>query len=209
MYMNAALRDTFLSLMSSRTPDASAAMLWEEIARRYSEKGRHYHTLDHLANMLEQLESCRHLLQDRESVQAALFYHDIIYNPQRGDNEAQSAGLAEERLRSVSFPGEKISACCAHILATKDHTASGDMDTDLFTDADLSVLGQEWEGYAAYAEAVRKEYRIYPDMVYRPGRRKVLIHFLKMDRIFKTAFFGSLYEAAARQNLGRELEALR
>jgi hypothetical protein len=35
------------------------------------------------------------------------------------------------------------------------------------------------------------EYSIYPAFIYNPERKKVLNHFLLMDRIFKPAFFGS------------------
>jgi predicted metal-dependent HD superfamily phosphohydrolase len=91
------------------------------------------------------------------------------------------------------------------ILATKSHAASVNRDIDLFTDADLSVLGAAPETYAQYAAGVRKEYSMYPDLHYKPGRRKVLKHFLEMDRIFKTDEFFQLYEKQARENLLHEL----
>jgi predicted metal-dependent HD superfamily phosphohydrolase len=52
---------------------------------------------------------------------------------------------------------------------------------------------------------VRKEYLIYPDLIYNPGRKKVLHHFLAMDRIFKTDFFYNKFEQQARQNLRKEI----
>ncbi|MFD2921463.1 hypothetical protein ACFS6H_17175 [Terrimonas rubra] len=97
-----------------------------------------------------------------------------------------------------------ISNCAAQILATKAHQASTDPDTNYFTDADLSILGQPWEVYETYYKNVRKEYAMYPDFLYNPGRKKVLQHFLSMDRIFKTNHFFGLLEAPARANLQRE-----
>jgi predicted metal-dependent HD superfamily phosphohydrolase len=49
---------------------------------------------------------------------------------------------------------------------------------------------------------------MYPDFLYRPGRRKVLQHFLDMERIFKTEEFASKFEKQARVNLGWELRGL-
>ncbi|MDX2245424.1 MAG: hypothetical protein SF052_01505 [Bacteroidia bacterium] len=82
---------------------------------------------------------------------------------------------------------------------------SPDNDTNLFTDADLSILGQKREIYHAYSTNVRKEYAIYPDILYNPGRKKVLQHFLAMEQIFKTPHFQEKYEAQARANLEEEL----
>jgi predicted metal-dependent HD superfamily phosphohydrolase len=91
------------------------------------------------------------------------------------------------------------------ILATKGHTVSTDNDTNLFTDADLSILGESWELYQEYFQKIRKEYAIYPDAVYNPGRTKVLNHFLSMERIFKTDIFHEKFELNAKNNLTREL----
>ncbi len=62
--------------------------------------------------------------------------------------------------------------------------------------------------YNDYARQVRQEYSLYPDMIYKPGRRKVLRHFLAMPKIFKTDIFFELYEESARRNLQREMEFL-
>ncbi|MNJ03033.1 hypothetical protein D3C73_1632060 [compost metagenome] len=55
---------------------------------------------------------------------------------------------------------------------------------------------------------MRQEYAIYPDLVYNPGRKNVLLHFLAMDRIFKTDYFFEKYEKPARENLRKEAELL-
>ena len=72
----------------------------------------------------------------------------------------------------------------------------------------LSVLGSDWNTYELYSRQIRKEYGIYPDIVYKPGRRKVLLYFLELNNIYKTAFFAGRYERQARLNLRRELEEL-
>ncbi|MDQ1163003.1 putative metal-dependent HD superfamily phosphohydrolase [Chryseobacterium sp. SORGH_AS 447] len=94
------------------------------------------------------------------------------------------------------------------ILATKAHHESGDRDTDYLLDADLSVLGKSFETYMEYTKKIRKEYYIYPDFMYKPGRKKVLQHFLELKSIFKTNEFRDRYESTARENIRGEIESL-
>lgn len=85
---------------------------------------------------------------------------------------------------------------------------SADEDTDYFTDADLSVLGQGWDVYSTYAKNVMKKYAVFPDLLYNPSRKKVLNHFLEMQVIFKTAYFHEKFELQAKHNLRQEMEQL-
>ena len=111
-------------------------------------------------------------------------------------------------LAKLIFPSQKIIVCSQQILATKAHTTSNNPDTNLFTDADLSVPGLDQLAYEIYCGQIRKEYSIYPDIVYNPGRKKVLSHFLQMENIFKTTAFAEKYETQARANLTWEIQML-
>lgn len=203
------LKETFIGLIKNYTDnDRLANELWTEIEKNYSSKKRHYHTLQHLENLLAQLNDVKGEIQNWETILFTLYYHDIIYDSLKSDNEEKSAELAEKRMKQISVSNDKIELCKKQILATKSHRESSDSDTNYFTDADLSVLGQTWEKYSLYHNNVRKEYSIYPDIVYNPGRKKVLKHFLAMDRIFKTDLFYNKFETQAKQNLQREIELL-
>jgi predicted metal-dependent HD superfamily phosphohydrolase len=203
------LRETFIALVAKYTDDDRLPNeLWTEIERQYTGKKRHYHTLQHLDNLLAQLTELKDEIQNWETLLFTLYYHDIIYNPLKSDNEEKSGDLAEKRLQQISVSSETIEHCKKQILATKSHLESADNDTNYFTDADLSILGQGWETYSSYYKNVRMEYSMYPGFVYNPGRKKVLHHFLAMDRIFKTDFFYTKFEAQAKQNLQKELELL-
>ena len=188
--------------------DSLKKELWTEIEKNYSSKKRHYHTLEHLDNLLSQLTDVKSEIQNWEIILFTLFYHDIIYNSIKSDNEEKSAEFTENRMKQISVSNDKIELCKEQILATKSHIKSTDSDTNYFTDADLSVLGQNWETYLLYCKNVRKEYSIYPTLVYNPGRKKVLNHFLSMDRIFKMDFFYNKFEIQAKQNLQQEIELL-
>lgn len=202
------MKDQFLSsVLGFCDAKRSAANMWRELEESYSSSGRHYHTLDHLNAMLKELVPFRDHFGNWSIVIFAIGYHDAIYNPRNNDNEEKSAALALERLKSIDVPERLANKCTQLILATKKHEAS-DHETNLFIDADLVILGSDSSTYDAYAKNVRREYSMYPDFLYKPGRKKVLQHFLNIDRIFKTDEFAAKFEAQARINLERELSAL-
>lgn len=202
------LKETFTELLLKYTDDKRLINVrWTEIEKNYSGKKRHYHKLQHLDNLLSQLTIIKGEIKNWETTLFTLYYHDIIYNATKSDNEEKSAELAEKRMKEISVSNNIIEQCKKQILATKSHHKSIDSDTNYFTDADLSVLGQSWKTYTLYYKNVRKEYAIYPTFIYNPGRKKVLNHFLSMDRIFKTDFFYNKFETQAKQNLQRELQS--
>lgn len=200
------LRTTFIELTGRYAPEADTENYWEEIWQAYSDENRYYHTLKHLEHLLSELQLLETQLHDRDAVLFALYYHDVVYDAQRPDNEEQSAVLAVERMRELGVPEERILLTEAHILATKSHHVQRNADTNLFTDADLAVLGSDEKTYKQYTENIRREYSVYPDQLYFPGRKKVLEHFLKMEHLFKTEFFRKKYENQARINLQSELK---
>jgi predicted metal-dependent HD superfamily phosphohydrolase len=202
------LKEIFSGLLQSFSADENLIQkLWAEIEGYYSADARHYHSLVHLQHLYEQLLPLKKQLQDWDVVLFTLFYHDVIYKATTNDNEEQSALLAEKRMMEIGVPANQIELCKKQILATKSHQLAADSDTNYFTDADLSILGQEWELYQNYFRNVRKEYSVYPDLLYNPGRKNVLQHFLKMERIYKTSYFQAL-ENKAKENLKREFDLL-
>ncbi|SFO24362.1 Predicted metal-dependent phosphohydrolase, HD superfamily [Paenimyroides ummariense] len=203
------LKKTFIKLLENYTYDQNLINeLWFEIKQNYSDTNRHYHTLQHLENLLQQLTTIQNHIQNWNTVLFTLYYHDLVYHSTQADNEEKSAELAEKRMKQALVPKELIEHCKNQILATKSHNKSTDNDTNYFTDADLSILGQPWEAYSQYYKNVRKEYSVYTDVVYNAGRKKVLQHFLLMDRIFKTDYFYDRFENNARQNIQNEIDLL-
>lgn len=201
--------ETFTSLASKYTQDSALTeKLYSELVKSYSESSRHYHNLSHLDSLLQQILPLADQLRDLDTVLFALYYHDAVYRVLRKDNEERSARLAQKRLNILNLDSNRIETCQRHILATKTHSLSNDSDTNFFVDADLSILGQDSLTYKGYSEGVRKEYSIYPDIIYKPGRKKVLEHFLQMEKIYKTEPFFAKFESQARINIKIELEEL-
>lgn len=182
-----------------------------ELVRAYTQPGRHYHTLDHIAALLRLLDTHGREVIDRDAVELAVFFHDAVYDPVRSDNEAASAALAGKRLTTLNLPIGLVAKVERYILATR-HDAGGwlpdDADLALLLDLDLAVLGAERSVYAAYGQAIRSEYGTYPDDVYRAGRKKVLSAFLARPQIYGTPVLQALWEAPARDNLAWEIAEL-
>ena len=203
------LKQEFFNCLKDLAVDSSTIdIMWAEIHKHYSKSDRHYHTLGHLDNLLLELLPCRNQFRHWGAVIFAIAYHDIIYNTLKSNNEEKSAEVAVKILTFHGCHPDQTNLCEQYILATKSHLKSEEEEINLFTDADLSVLGKDWEVYKIYSQQIRKEYSLYPDLIYNAGRKKVLEHFLGMPSIYKTDFFCSKYEKNARKNLQQEFDII-
>ncbi|MPS65718.1 hypothetical protein [Chryseobacterium sp.] len=203
------LKERFSALSLAFSPDQELIeKLWSEIEKNYSQKSRHYHNLAHLESMFSELDAVNVRISNYLNISFSVFYHDIIYDSSSKSNEEKSADFAKERLQQLNINETDISEIYHQILATKAHQNSDNKDLNYLLDADLSILGKDLEIYIDYTRKIRKEYSIYPDLLYKPGRKKVLKHFLEMENIFKTDYFREKYEKQARKNIEWEIDNL-
>lgn len=203
------IKEIWTNLSSRYTSDQPLVLeLWEEIHKNYSSPSRHYHDLSHIENMIKLAFEFKESIEDPDTILFSIFYHDIIYKATKKDNEEKSADLAVDRLKQLGISNDSIQKCRDQIIATKAHRTSKDNDTNFLIDFDLAVLGGKWDDYQNYYIGARKEYKIYPDFLYKPGRKKVLEHIIEMKNIYKTDEFRSKFEKKAKENLMRELAEL-
>lgn len=207
------LHEEFRALLERHTPDRlTVTQIWNELEKAYTAPERHFHNLAHLEQMNEELAPLQPQINDWDTLLFALFFHDAVYDVveyvTENNNEDRSAELAAKSLQAIGYPHDKTERCRQHILATKQHERSADNDTNFLTDADLSILGQPWEVYERYMKCIQREYNFLPDNIFSVGRSKVLNKFLQEARLFKTDHFFARYEAAARENMQRELEII-
>lgn len=189
---------------SLQLPPLVTLAAWTELESAYTEPHRSYHTLAHIEAVLIGLDAHHAAFDDADAAELALFYHDLIYDPTRQDNESQSAARLTTRLSSHIGTG-RLTRACNHIEATRRHDATEDPDTNLILDLDMSILGAAWPDYLAYAKGVHAEYApVYGAEAYTMGRVKLFLEpTLAKPRIFLTAPFAAL-ESPARDNLARE-----
>ena len=207
------LQRQWVSLLGSYgvTP-AAAYPVYDDLVAAHSEPHRHYHTLEHVAEMLRVVGRLAGLCTDVRAVQLAVWFHDAVYDPTAKDNEERSATLAGGRLEALGVPADVVGKVVGLVRATAHLTAqaaSPEPDTAVLLDADLAVLGASEQRYRRYAADVRKEYAFVPDADYRAERAAVLERFLARDRIYLTEPLLAEGETSARRNLRAEIDSLR
>ncbi|PWB21902.1 hypothetical protein [Flavobacterium sp. HTF] len=181
-------------------------VLWNDLEKAYSAKSRHYHNLNHLKEMIELYDEYQNELKNPHEILFSIFYHDYIYKASRKDNELKSAEYALTILPENASLNKQL--VFDSICATQQHQQNVIEDINWLIDFDLKILSKDWEDYKIYFEQIRKEYRIYPDFLYNPGRAKALKHFLENEFIFQTDEFRNLYEEKARENIQKEISIL-
>ena len=187
--------------------------LWQDIAIRYNEAQRAYHSLQHIEQLFRQFEQIKHVLNEPHIIALALFYHDVIYAPTRADNELKSAEYAVEALRPY-FSAAQCQYIYALIMMTANHklaecsNAQKNFDAAYLLDMDLSILGASWSEYQQYAQAIRQEYAHVLNADYCNGRIAVLKGLLAHPTLYLTDYYHSQLENQARQNIEREIKVL-
>lgn len=179
-------------------PDPRHGLLLD-LTRRYSEPHRHYHTLEHIADMLHAGRTAG--LSDEQVM--AIWFHDAIYDPRANDNEERSAVLAERLLAAEGWSREPLALVARIVRDTKAHTPTIP-EASLVIDLDLMSLACSWPRFAENTLRIRREYAHVPDADFRHGRSAFFTGMLAQPRIFWTAF-GAPLESPARANLTRAL----
>ncbi|WP_027547925.1 phosphohydrolase [Bradyrhizobium sp. WSM2254] len=175
------------------------------MAAAYAAPGRHYHNLSHIEDCLAALARLEGIsAAEREILTEAIWWHDVIYDPTRSDNEELSAQLAEQHVRADTSHevGRLIRLTRTHDVQPDDRLGA------ILISIDLSILGAAPARYDAYAAAIRQEFIHVGDSDYRAGRAKVLRQFAARPVIYPDAGFAAIYDQRARDNLARELASL-
>jgi predicted metal-dependent HD superfamily phosphohydrolase len=182
---------------------------WAAVMDAWSQPHRRYHDLAHLAAVLGLVSQLDGTATDPAAVRLAAWYHDVVYEPTRGDNERVSAERARAGLRGL-VPGERIAEVERLVLLTAGHDPSADdRNGAVLCDADLAVLAGPPEAYIAYASAVRAEYGHLSDEEFSRGRIAVLESLLAQAALYRTPEAARQWTAPARANLATELMLLR
>lgn len=181
----------------------------DALLRRWSEPQRRYHTVAHLAAVLDHLDTLARYADDPHAVRLAAWFHDAVYLPERSTNEERSARLAERALPEAGVGAARTAEVARLVRLTLTHDpADDDRDGQALCDADLAILAAPPSRYAAYTAAVRQEYHFVPDGDFRTGRGAILRGLLDRPRLYRTPHGAREWEAAARRNLTAELEML-
>jgi predicted metal-dependent HD superfamily phosphohydrolase len=181
------------------------ARLHDDVLRRYSEPHRHYHTHQHLVECFEKVHEIIALAEHPAEVKIGLWFHDVIYDTHRHDNEERSAAWARNAARDLGAGVESAQRIYDLIVFTRHAVEPAGIDSQVLVDADLSILGAQPARFQQYEAQVRSEYGWVPDATFRSVRAQILKQFLDRPHVFCTALFRDRYEAQARRNLHQSL----
>jgi predicted metal-dependent HD superfamily phosphohydrolase len=185
-----------------------------ELARRYAEPHRSYHTgahVDAVVREVAELAGAEHLDEaESAAVTLAACAHDVVYDARPGADERASAEWARSRLTRCGLATAVADRVVELVLTTITHLgAPGDLGAAVLLDADLAILGAPPTDYAGYVTSVRREYAAVPDAEWRTGRAAVLDALLTRPRLYLTASAFARWEEPARRNVEAELRELR
>ena len=182
---------------------------FDELMAAYSEKGRYYHTREHVSACLAHLDNCSLGLSSSKEIEIALWFHDVVYKPFSGTNEKDSADWAARFLCECGASSEQSSRVHQLIMVTEHDAPTKTLDEAVLVDVDLSILGAAPSVYNLFEEAVRKEYRLVPSLIYRKKRAEILSGFLDRPRIYTSGIFPDNVEEQARSNLSDAISKLK
>lgn len=166
----------------------------------YTEKQRAYHTVQHIYECLSLLKSIRSKLTDAHAVALALWFHDVIYDPQAKDNELKSAEIFEQYM-AQDLPLDTLEKIKRWILATQKHASTDESDLQFLLDIDLAILAAAPERFIQYEQQIQQEYAWVDPEVYLIKRKEVLAHFYQSVPLYQTTYFQKTFELSAKQNL--------
>jgi len=194
---------------TSGVPLAAANAMGERLVEAYGHPDRHYHDLGHIRHVLDLAGQFRLDESVRTEVEFALWFHDLVYDPQRSDNEQQSAIAAREWLagQGLAFGGSV--GALVEMTAGHGQVDRSDRAAAVVHDVDLAILGSGPDEYRRYVEAIRCEYGHLDDVTFAAGRTAILSHLAAADALFVTTELGPVLEARARANIAHELVQLR
>lgn len=181
---------------------------FDGLVAAYSEKGRYYHTADHISSCLRHLDAFFSELDCPREVELALWFHDAIYNPFSNCNERDSADWAASFLLEQGASPETADRVHRLIMVTEHNAPTQTNDETTLVDIDLSILGAEPRVYEVFEQNIRKEYKHVPSFIYRKKRAAILRGFLDRPKIYDSDCFSDAVEQQARRNLLKALSNL-
>ena len=188
------------------------------LKKEYASEGRYWHTWKHIQEMLKLYAKFFDEIKNKETVYLAILFHDVVYNIVQQDksNEVLSAELMcsflkenekeyfKENEYQINLAREFIHSTEHHDVSKIDKgifTVDELNDLKLFLDFDISIFkSNNKDDLIFFEKAIRKEFSIYPDNVYKNGRKQVMLNFLNQDSIFSSYQFKE-FEKQAKQNI--------
>jgi len=164
--------NTFKNILKNYISDKAI----HELPLRWREKHRHYHTVDHLISVIQNIESNMYFKElnvyEKHVLLLAAFFHDAIYNPKRKDNEDQSIKLFISSVKSKDV--KMLDTVCDLIECTKHRKRPINKLQRIFWDADNKGFFKGYDIMLKTETFIRQEYSHLSNKEYKKNRIEFL-----------------------------------
>lgn len=167
----------------------------------YQKPKRAYHNITHIAYMLDGLTKIEQLAENINELKIAIWFHDVIYEPTKTNNEEESAKLAYKLLIEKGASEDCARKVQNLVMATKYTIIAKTNDEKLISDLDLAVLGLSKEIFIKYSDLLHQEYGFEGEEIYWKNRKIILERYVVDKNLFYHSYFKKRYEKQAIENL--------
>jgi predicted metal-dependent HD superfamily phosphohydrolase len=194
--------------MSRQTPGLQEMA---NLTTLYTQPHRYYHNINHINDCLVELENFVHpdFTNDKRSmVEAAIWYHDAVYNPYSKLNEFNSAELVYGH--QSAFVRDIIKYTARHL-----EDVSADIEkhikheyrqcVQVMLDIDLAGFGKDRMVFAMNGMNIRHEYYNTHLRDFLEGRQKFYQELIKRPTLYYTKYFYDKYHDVSRDNIRWEM----
>jgi predicted metal-dependent HD superfamily phosphohydrolase len=138
----------------------------------WNESHRHYHNLDHLNDLINQINEnkSKYSQKEYEKLIIASLFHDCVYDPMKNDNEEKSAEFFESCV--VDKSDRDMLEIKQIILDTKTHQATIPL-SEKFNKLDMSIVECDFDKLLKWEIGIKEEFKEYGEK-YKDGRLKFL-----------------------------------
>lgn len=143
------------------------------ILSMWNESHRSYHTLNHLNDLINQINENKSKYSDKEyeKLLLASLFHDVVYDPMKSDNEEKSAEFFMNCC--VEKNNNDILDINQMILDTKTHQPNTKL-SESFNYYDMNIVERDFSSLLEWEHGIFEEYKGYGKDNYKMGRLKFL-----------------------------------
>jgi pantetheine-phosphate adenylyltransferase len=139
------------------------------ILSMWNESHRSYHNLNHLNDLISQINENKSKFSEKEyeKLMLSAIFHDIVYDPSSSTNEEDSANFLMECV--VDKSNEDILEVRQMILDTKTHNSTTNL-SESFNNYDMNIVERDLDQLLDWEKGISEEFSVYPKEQYKEGR---------------------------------------
>lgn len=155
-----------------------------KILALWNQTYRKYHSLEHLYDLLQKVNSNQDLNQESKNIlSCSALFHDAIYNPRQRDNVSQSAQLFQRYTKNSTH--KDIPTITQIILDTDAHHASNGL-SKIFCNYDTQILKEGFSSLLQWEHKIASEFQFMDYDKYIQLRVEFLSNYVHLNASLHT-----------------------